>query len=135
MTATILESASKDLRIAMQSGELHKTALNYYIDSNIAMSELISRSCGRAGRPDRQLQAGGGRPDLGKAARVQSAQAGRGQYRRAAAQFSPCAVGHRGRHSGRDQLRQLSGPAGPGHRQPRAKRRGARFPRGARLAA
>lgn len=48
VTATILESASKDLRIAMQSGELRKTALNYYIDSNIAMLELISRSCGRA---------------------------------------------------------------------------------------
>ncbi|WP_332687233.1 sensor histidine kinase, partial [Devosia sp.] len=48
VTATILEAAAKELQATVLRGELRKSALLYYVQSNIPMVELISRSCERA---------------------------------------------------------------------------------------
>ena len=48
VTATILESAARELQISMQRGDLRKSTLNNFVDNNISMSELIARSCARA---------------------------------------------------------------------------------------
>lgn len=48
VTASILEAAAKELQATVLHGELRKSALLYYVQSNIPMVELISRSCERA---------------------------------------------------------------------------------------
>jgi signal transduction histidine kinase len=48
VTATILESAAKELHDTVLRGELRKSTLLYYVTSNIPMVELITRSCERA---------------------------------------------------------------------------------------
>jgi signal transduction histidine kinase len=48
VTATILEAAAKELQTAMLRGDLRKSTLNYYVESNISMTELVTRSCARA---------------------------------------------------------------------------------------
>lgn len=48
VTATILEDESKQLLQAMERGELRKSELSRYVESNLAMAELIARSCMRA---------------------------------------------------------------------------------------
>jgi signal transduction histidine kinase len=48
VTATILEAAGRELQAAMQRGELRKSTLTDYVDNNIAMAELVTRSCARS---------------------------------------------------------------------------------------
>lgn len=48
VTASILEAGAKELKAAMLRGDLRKSTLNTYFDSNVAMTELITRACSRA---------------------------------------------------------------------------------------
>lgn len=48
ITASILEASAKELQESVLRGELRKSTLLYYVQSNIPMVELISRSCERA---------------------------------------------------------------------------------------
>ncbi len=48
VTASILEAGAKELQRQLQSGELRKSSLLNYVDNNIPMVELITRSCRRA---------------------------------------------------------------------------------------
>jgi signal transduction histidine kinase len=48
VTATVLESAARELQENMQKGELRRSTLTSYLDRSIPMTELLSRSCMRA---------------------------------------------------------------------------------------
>jgi signal transduction histidine kinase len=48
VTATILESTAKELQESMARGDLRKSTLTYYVENNIAMAELVTRSCARS---------------------------------------------------------------------------------------
>jgi len=48
VTATILESAARDLQGAYQRGDLRKSSLSFYVENTISMAELVTRSCSRA---------------------------------------------------------------------------------------
>lgn len=48
VTASILENEARQLRQAVETGELRRSALISYLDSAVAMSELVLRSCTRA---------------------------------------------------------------------------------------
>ena len=48
VTATVLESATHELRENMEKGELRKSTLTSYIERCVPMTELLARSCNRA---------------------------------------------------------------------------------------
>ncbi len=48
VTASILEAGAKELQQQMHNGELRKSSLLHYVDNNIPMVEMITRSCRRA---------------------------------------------------------------------------------------
>lgn len=48
VTASVLEASAKELQDAMQRGELRKSTLTNFIEHNIPMAELVTKSCMRA---------------------------------------------------------------------------------------
>jgi two-component system sensor histidine kinase/response regulator len=47
-TASVLQDASRDIKKAMERGEMRKSTLTYFVESASGMSDLIVRSCQRA---------------------------------------------------------------------------------------